>query len=196
VRLVILLAVASAACGTYSMVRPARTLPAHEVEVAAGLAASSLEVNTIGHVAYGVTDRVELLAQNEIWNTFGEARYAIARRGDAPLDVTIGAGGGTAVTLLSAVTSSGNRDSVSGLAGTLSFAIGRELGRVSITAGNRTFVLAAGYLASSTRAAIRIRAFGKGGVFVEAGATYHALLAVAGAGLVIGEGAGGIFLGF
>jgi len=188
--------VVTSACGTYSMIRPADTLPKGKVELAAGLAASSLEVNTIVHGAFGLTDRVELLGQNEVWNTFGEVRYAVRRRGEGPLAVSIGLGGGYAITLLSAVSGAAQGNRANGAAGTASVAVGHDWGRVAVTVGNRSFVLAPGYLATSTRAGIRVRIAGPLGALAELGATYHAKLAVIAAGLAIAEGSLGLFFEF
>lgn len=68
----------SGACGTYSLVRPAETLPGGRVELSAGVAASQLgEANTVLHAAVGINDDIGIMAQNEVWNTFGEVRYGV-----------------------------------------------------------------------------------------------------------------------
>lgn len=191
-RAAIVLAVFASACGTYSMVRPARTLAPGTVEVAAGLAVSTLEANTVGHVAVGVSDRVEVLAQNEIWNTFGELRYQVLRGG--AVDLVLGAGGGYAMTLIAALTSSGDHDTVTGAAGTASIAAGHSWGRVSLTLGNRSFFLVSGYVATSTRLGLRVRAVGRLGFLVEAGATVHAPLDAPSLAFAVGEATGGLFV--
>jgi hypothetical protein len=189
-----LLYVVATGCGTYSMVRPAQTLPPGKVEIAAGLAASELEVNTVVHIAVGVADRVEILGQNEIWNTFGEVRVQVLR--NAPVDVVVGAGGGYAITFLSALTSSGDHDTVTGAAGTASIAIGRDWGSLALTLGNRSFFLASGYLASSTRAGLRVKLGSHLGLLFEGGATVHAPLGALDVAIAIGEATGGLFLQF
>lgn len=200
-------ALAAGGCGTYSMVRPARTLPAGEVELAAGLAASNLgEVNTILHAAVGVAERVEVLAQNEIWNTFGEARYAVlsdapTRGGDGGGDgvgLVVGVGGGRAVTVVSAVTEGVDEDeeTADGAAATVSVAVGKSWDAVSVTLGHRSFFLASGYLAASTRLGVRLHLGSVAGVFLETGGTVHAVLEAAEVGFVMVEGAAGLWVGF
>lgn len=186
------------ACGTYSMVRPANTLPQGKVELAAGLAASQIgEVNSIIHGAYGITDDVEVLAQNEVWNSFVEARYGFLHSDDDhPIALAAGAGVGTAVTFLSAVTESDDADTVRGAAGTVSFAAGHRFGRAELTLGNRTVIFGAGYLASSTRLGLRVDANDHFGVMIEAGGTAHTATWAEGATVGIGEASAGFFVGF
>lgn len=182
-------------CGTYSMMRPADTLPAKHAEVAAGVATSQLgEANTILHAAYGITDRFEVLAQNEVWNSFVEVRYGILKTRPNGLALAVGLGAGRAVTFLSAVTSSGDHEHYDGAAGTGSVAVGRDFGRVALTLGNRTFLFN-GYLASSTRFGMRVLVAGPFGFELEAGATVHTPLG-SGVALTIGEGSGAFFLTF
>jgi hypothetical protein len=186
---VIAFAALASGCGTYSMVRSADTLPKHRVELAGGLATSGFEVNTVAHAAYGITDRVEVLAQNEIWNTFGEVRYGILNSRRDPVGLAVGAGGGAAVTLVSAVSGS------SGAAATASVAVGRDFGRLTLTLGNREILMVGGYLASATRLGARLRVAGGFGVLLEGGATVHTKL-VLGTAIVIGEGTAGLYVGF
>lgn len=150
----------AAGCGTYSMVRPASTLPAGKIEIAGGLATSALgEVNTIAHGAYGVTDRVEVLVQNEVWNTFGEVRFGLLDDETAPVSLAIGVGGGAAVTLLSAVAESDMR--VDGGVGVASVAVGRRWDRFELTLANRSFVFVEGFIATSTRLGVRMPITGR-----------------------------------
>lgn len=190
------LALLLAGCGTYSMVRPAQTLPKGEVELAAGLAASQLgEVNTILHGAYGITDRVELLAQNEIWNSFVELRYGILKQPDSDVGLVVGAGGGYAVTVLSAI-SEGDSETVEGSAGTVSLGVGRRWDNLELTLGNRTVIFGAGYLASSTRLGLRLYAGRRSGFMLEAGGTAHTATWADGATIGLGEASLGFFVGF
>jgi hypothetical protein len=175
------------------MIRPANVLQRGQVEIAGGLAVSQLEANTVAHVAVGLGGHFEVLAQNEIWNTFGELRYQPLR---GAVDLAVGLGGGYATTLLASLTSSGDHDHVDDIAATASIAAGHTWGRFSLTLGNRTFVLGAGYLATSTRLGLRLRVVGPLGFLVEGGATYHAPLGALGTGLLIGEATGGAFLVF
>ena len=186
-------------CGTYSFVRTADTLPAGQVELGAGLAVSQLEANTIVHGAVGLTDEVELLAQNEIWNSYVEARYGVLRSARDGLGLAIGAGLGHAVTLVSALDAATDDDAydrVDDQAATVSLAIGTRWDHASLTLGHRTFYLLEGYLASSTRLSARWFATGRAGLFLEAGATVHAPTSALDAGFAIGEGAAGAFVGF
>jgi len=199
--LVAAFAMFAAACGTYSAVRPARTLRPGHVEVAGGLAASTLgEVNSIAHGAVGIADRLEVLAQNEVLNTFGELRFAIINpdlEHHAPFGLVVGAGGGRAVTLLSALDQAGDHDTYDGGVGTVSLAAGLNGQRVSLTLAHRSFFFAGGYLAASTRLAVRLRVAGDLGVFLEGGGTVHAVLDnLTDTAFFIGEGAAGLWLGF
>jgi hypothetical protein len=183
-----------AGCGTYSMIRPANVLERGKVEIAGGLAVSQLEANTVGHVAVGLGHYFEVLAQNEIWNTFAELRYQAI---EDSIDLSVGLGGGYATTLLATLTSSGSNENVQGAAATVSIAVGHTWGkRFSLTLGNRSFFLSEGYLATSTRLGVRLRIVGPLGVLLEGGATYHAPLGSLGLGLLIGEGTGGLYLAF
>jgi hypothetical protein len=183
-----------AACGTYSMVRPARTLPPGQVEVAAGVAVSQVDASSVAHVALGIDERIEILAQNEILNSFAELRYQVARGG--ALDLVVGAGGGYATTLLAQLSPTGKHDTFRSAAGTASIAIGHTWGPLSLTLGNRNFFLRPGYLASSTRLGLRVRAFGPLGFLIEGGATVHAPLGNLTTAFAIGEATGGLFLAF
>ena len=193
------LAAMAAGCGTYSLVRPAETMRQGKVEVAAGLAVSGIgEANTIVHAAYAVTDDVEVLAQNEIWNTFGEVRYGILHERDDGLSLAVGAGGGQAVTLVSAVGDELDADDAdSGAAGLVSVAVGKRLGPVDLTLGNRSFVqLGGGFIMSSTRLGGRFAIGEHFGLMLEGGATVHAPADALDLALVIGESSAGFWLGF
>jgi hypothetical protein len=197
-RLGLVVVAALAGCGTYSFVRPADTLPEGKVDLAAGLAVSQVEANTILHAAVGVTDDVEILAQNEVWNSFVEARYGFLHSDENGLGLTVGAGAGYAVTLISALTSSSDDeyDSVDGSAATVSLALGKRWPSASVTLGHRTFWLTAGYLASSTRLSLRWYIGERAGLLLEAGATAHMVVEDLSGAFVIGEGAFGGFVGF
>ena len=193
------LAVVAAGCGTYSLVRPAETMRAGKVELAAGLAASSIgEANTIVHAAYAITDDVEVDAQNEIWNTFVEVRYGILHERDDGLSLAVGAGGGQAVTLVSAVGDELDEDSAdTGAAGLVGVSIGKRLGPVDLTLGNRSFVqLGGGFLMSSTRLAARVAIGAHFGVMLEGGGTVHAPLDSVDLAIGIAEGSAGFWVGF
>lgn len=182
-------------CGTYSFVRPAHTLPQGQVEGALGVAASSLEANTVAHLAVGLGGGFEVLAQNEVWNTFGELRYQLLKGGD--VDLTVGAGLGYAVTLISAIdTSDEEYDSTEGGAGMVSIAAGHTWDKVSLTIGHRSMFLDGGYLAASTRASFRALLAGPLGLLLEGGATVHAPLDGIDAAITIPEATVGFFLGF
>lgn len=182
-------------CGTYSFVRPAHTLPQGKVEGALGVAASSIEANTVAHLAVGLGGGFELLAQNEVWNTFGELRYQLVQGGD--VDLTVGAGLGYAVTLISSIdTSDDDYDSADGGAGMVSLAVGHSWDKVSLTLGHRSMFLDGGYLAASTRASVRTLIAGPLGLLLEGGATVHASLDAIDAAITIPEATVGFFLGF
>jgi hypothetical protein len=182
-------------CGTYSFVRPAHTLPQGKVEGALGVAASSIEANTVAHLAVGLGGGFELLAQNEVWNTFGELRYQVVQ-GD--VDLTIGAGAGFAVTLISALDTPNidKYDRTEGGAGMVSLAVGHTWDQLSLTLGHRSMFLDGGYLAASTRASFRALLAGPLGLLLEGGATVHTSLDAFDAAITIPEATVGFFLGF
>lgn len=193
------LAAAAMGCGTYSMVRPAETMRAGRVEVAAGLAASAIgEVNTIIHAAYAITDDVEVIAQNEIWNTFVEGRYGLLHERDEGLSLVVGAGGGQAVTLVSALGDELDTDDADGGGAVLaSAAVGKRLGPVDLTLGNRTFVQANGvFLMSSTRLGVRAGIGDHFGLMLEGGGTVHAPTGDLDLSILIAETSLGFWLGF
>jgi hypothetical protein len=190
---------AAAGCGTYSLVRPADTLPQGKVELSAGLAASALgEVNTIVHAAYGVTDDIEVIAQNEIWNTFVEGRYGFLHERDDCWSLAVGLGGGQAVTLVSAIGDELDEDTAdTGGAGLVSVSVGKRLGPVDLTFGNRTFVqFDGGFLMSSTRLAARLPIGRHFGLMLEAGGTAHAPVESLDLALFLAEASTGFWVGF
>jgi len=188
----------SGACGTYSLVRPAETMPQGRVELAAGIAASQLgEANTILHAAYAITDDVEVLAQNEVWNSFVEVRYGVLHEAHDGVSLALGAGGGEAITLISAVGEALDADEAdSGAAGLVSASIGKRLGAVDLTLGNRTFIQTGAFFMSSTRLAARIAIGDHLGLMLEGGGTAHAPLDAPDVALFIGEGSLGFWVGF
>ena len=188
----------AAGCGTYSLVRPAETLRAGKVELAAGLAASQLgEANTIIHGAIGVTDDVEVLAQNEVWNSFVEVRYGLLHDRDDGMALAIGVGGGQAITLVSAVGEALDEDTAdNGAAGLVSVSVGKRFGAFELTAGNRTFIQVGSFFMSSTRAAVRAAIGDHFGVMLEGGGTAHAPIAHPDLSLFIGEASAGFWVGF
>lgn len=189
----------TSACGTYSMVRPAETLPAGRVELAAGLAASQLgEANTVLHAAVGVTDDVEVLAQNEVWNSFGEVRYGVLHEKPNGMSLAVGVGGGRAITLVSAVGDALDSDEADGgAAGLASVAVGKRFDRVDLTIGNRTFYqFGGGFFMSSTRAAVRFAITGNLGLLLEGGGTVHAPIDAPDLSIFIGEATTGFWIGF
>lgn len=190
--------VMAAGCGTYSLVRPAETMRAGKVELAAGVATSQLgEANTILHAAYAITDDVEILAQNEVWNTFVEARYGVLHERDDGLSLAVGVGGGQAITLVSAVGESLDADDAdNGAAGLVSVSVGKRLGPVDLTVGNRTFVQVGSFFMSSTRGQARFALGEHFGLMLEGGGTVHAPLANPDLALFIGEGSVGFWIGF
>ncbi|MDX2090222.1 MAG: hypothetical protein SFX73_20350 [Kofleriaceae bacterium] len=195
-RLASLVVTLASGCGTYSFVRPAHTLPAGKVEVALGVAASSVEANTVAHLAVGLGGGFEVLAQNEVWNTFGELRYQVLKGGD--VDLTVGAGLGYAVTLVSAIDTSTDDeyDSNEGGAGMVSISAGHRWDKVSLTVGHRSMFLDGGYLAASTRLSFRALLAGSLGILLEGGATLHAPLDTLDAAITMPEGTLGFFVGF
>jgi hypothetical protein len=190
---VIVLAVATTAgCGTYSMMRSADTLKAGRVELAAGLAASQLgDVDSIFHGAVGITDHVELLAQNEVYNSFAEVRYGILHSDTSPVALAVGLGAGYATTLLSDASDSADR--YDGTAATASLAIGKTWQRIALTLMNRTFLLSSGDVASSTRFGARLLVAGGFGIEGEVGGTTHVASSTT---FFNGEASFGLFFGF
>lgn len=187
------------ACGTYSLVRPAETLPAGRVELSAGVAASQLgEANTVLHAAVGINDDIEVLAQNEVWNTFGELRYGVLHEKPNGISLAVGAGAGRAITLISAVGDALDADEAdAGAAGVVEVAVGKRLDRVDLTVGNRTFYqFGGGFVMSSTRAAVRFAIADSFGLMLEGGGTVHAPIDALDVSLFIGEGSAGFWIGF
>jgi len=195
--LLVVLALASG-CGTYSLVRSADTMPAGRVELSAGMAASALgEVNTIIHGAYAITDDVEVLAQNEVWNTFAEVRYGVLHSDKNGVGVTFGAGAGQAITLVSAIGEELDpEDANNGAAALVSAWIGKRLGTVYLTLGNRTFFQFDGYMMSSTRAAARLSLGDHFGLMAEGGGTAHAPLDEPSLSIFIAEASAGFWVGW
>lgn len=196
---IITLASALGGCGTYSMVRPAETMRQGKVEIAAGLAVSAIgEANTIVHAAYAVNDDIEILAQNEIWNTFLEVRWGLLHERDDEMSLVVGAGGGQAVTLVSAVGDEIDSDSADGAAaGEITVAVGKRLGPVDLTLGNRTFVQLDGdFLMSSTRLGVRLPIGRHFGLMLEGGGTAHAPVDSLDLAIFIAETSAGFWVGF
>ena len=194
-----LLLVAASACGTYSLVRPAETMPAGRVELTAGVAASRLgEVNPVFHGAVAITDDVEVLAQNEVWNSFAELRYGILHTRRHGLALAVGAGAGRAITLVSALGEELDLDDADGgAAGLVSVAVGKQWAHLDLTLGNRTFVQTSGsFFMSSTRAVVRLILSRHVGVLLEGGGTVHAPTDQPDASLFIAEGTLGFWVGF
>jgi hypothetical protein len=190
--------VGCSACGTYSLVRPAETMRKGHLELSAGLAASQLgEANPILHAAYAFTDDIEVIAQNEVWNAFVEARYGLLHDAPNGLSLALGVGGGRAITLVSAVGESLDADEAdSGAAGLVSASIGKRLGNVDLTLGNRTFVQSGRFFMSSTRLAVRLAIGSHFGLMLEGGGTVHAPIESPDLALFIGEGSLGFWVGF
>ncbi|MCE9576852.1 MAG: hypothetical protein K8W52_27140 [Deltaproteobacteria bacterium] len=188
----------TSACGTYSLVRPAETMRAGKVELAAGLAASQLgEVNTILHAAVAITDDLELDAQNEFLNSFVEARYGILHNAPDGLALAVGLGAGRAITLVSAVGDELDGDTAdAGFAGVATVSVGKRWGAVDLTIGNRTFVQSGNFFMSSTRLAARFAIGAHFGLMAEAGGTVHAPIKEPDLALFIGEGSVGFWTGF
>jgi hypothetical protein len=186
------------ACGTYSLVRPAETMRAGKVELAAGLAASQLgEVNTILHAAVAITDDVEVDAQNEFLNSFAEVRYGILHHARHGLALAVGLGAGRAITLVSAVGDSlDGKSANAGLAGVASVSVGKRWGALDLTLGNRTFVQTGDFFMSSTRLAARFAIGAHFGLMFEGGGTVHAPIRSPDLALFIGEGSVGFWTGF
>ncbi|MCA9678044.1 MAG: hypothetical protein H6708_25945 [Kofleriaceae bacterium] len=187
----------AAGCGTYSAVRPADTLRAGRVELAAGLAASQLgEANTVLHGAIGVTDRVEVLGQNEVWNSFVEGRVGLLHSDQDPLGLALGVGAGYAVTLVSALGEEVQDGGDSGAAVTVSASVGKRWGQVELTLAHRTFFMTAGFFAASTRIGVRAHIGDNFGLLLEGGATIHAPTSSPSLAIGIGEATTGVFVGF
>jgi hypothetical protein len=196
---VALLLASTTACGTYSLVRPADTLPAGRVELAAGLAASQLgEVNTIVHGAVGITDDVEVFGHNEFLNTFGEVRYGILHSDDRrprpgswprfrPRDHP-GVGDRRRARLRQR-----RRRRRRGRQRHDRQALGldRAGGRQPHLRPDRN-----AFLMSSTRAQARVGVSRSFGLLVEVGGTVHAPTDALDASLFIGEGSLGLWVGF
>ncbi len=186
-------------CGTYSLVRPADTLRAGKAEVAAGLAAGGFgEINPILHGAVGVTDDVEVIGQTEVWNSFVEGRFGILHDRDNGLSLAVGVGAGRAVTLVSLLGDEvDSTDANGGAAGVVSASVGKRLGPIELTFGNRTFVQTNGdFFMSSTRLAMRGAIGEHFGLMLEAGGTVHAPIQHPDLSFFIPEASVGFWIGF
>lgn len=194
-----LLAAATAACGTYSLVRPAETLPKGRVELATGVAASQLgEANTILHAAVGLTDDLEAYIHNEFLNTYGEVRYGVLHNASDDVALAVGLGFGRAITLVSAIGDTLDSDSADGgTAGVASVTVGKRLDAIELSVGNRTLIQTdGGFLMSSTRLQIRATVSPHFGLLGELGGTTHAPTDDFGNSIFITEGALGLWIGF
>lgn len=191
-----LVAAASSACGTYSYVRSADTMPAGRVELTGAIAASQLEANTVVHGAYAITDRLEVIGQNEIWNSFVGLRFGILHSERDGIGLAIGAGGGQAVTLVSAIGEEVKDGGDSGAAGVVEVAVGKRFGDVSLTLGHREFYMVPGFVAASSRLGVRWDLGDHFGLLLEGGATIHAPTSDPSLAIVIGEGTAGFWVGF
>jgi hypothetical protein len=185
----LLASVSVSACGTYSMLRPADTIPRGAFEVNAGLAANGLgEVLPVVQGAIGLADRLELVGQYEIYNGFGELRGQVLDSRQHGVGLTLGVGGGVGFTFAEALGE--DEETVNDGAATASLVIGRELGSVDLYLGDRIMWLIPSYAVNTTKLGVRINAGRYFRVIAEGGATIH------NGGAVLAEGTVAIGLGF
>ncbi len=180
----------SSGCGTYSMLRSADTLPEGRVELNAGIAANAFgEVIPVGQAAIGVHDRVELLAQWELWNAFAEARVGLLNSERDGIGLTVGVGGGAGSTALEETTDE-LLDIENDAVMTGSIAIGKRWDWFELTLGNRTMWLVPNFWVNSTRVGLRFNAGPHFRFIIEGGATVHH------GAFAVGEGTVGIGTGW
>jgi hypothetical protein len=167
------------ACGTYTHVRGADNLPRGGVELAAGLAANQLgEVLPVLAGAVGITDRLELEAQYEIYSALAEVRFAILSSERDGLALALGVGGGAATVLV--VEEEGDSDA----AALLDVVVGRRWDRLELYLSEKAiWMVSKGYVINALRAGVRWRA-GQAIFGAEGGASiHHDFLALAEASL-------------
>lgn len=177
----------SVACGTYSALRPADNLRRGEVDVAAGLAANQIgEVLPVVRATVGVTDRIEIGAQYEVYSALASARLALLRSDEHGIAVSAGVEGGY-VSVLDALDGDDYDLGIQGeaLGGVL--AVGRRWRSLEIYAVTKA--LAAGWGQGSTsflgvyRAGLRIALGDHFYLGAEGGGTLHH-------SVFVGEGTG------
>ncbi|MFO0747800.1 MAG: hypothetical protein U1F43_19360 [Myxococcota bacterium] len=182
VALAALAALAAPACGTYSHMRPADNLEAGRAEVSAGLAFNTLpEVLPVVSAAVGLTDRIELEGQYEVYSALAEVRFGVLTTKANDFALSLGVGGGYASLWVDEFVGHG--------AALADLALGRRFGEhVEVYLGHKLMWLGGGgYLLNATRAGVRV-SWPWGHVGVEGGATVHHSF------LVVGEGTG--YIGF
>jgi hypothetical protein len=173
---ILVTAVASGGCGTYSLLRPADTLPAGRVDLGAGVAVSSLpQTVAVAHAHVGLADWLEVGAHYEVYSAFGEARLGVLSTSRNGFALAVGGGAG------------GVRTLGWGPAAMTSVTVGRRFGDLDVYLGNR-FVYAPGRATiDATKLGARLTLRDRIYVGVEGGATWHTVLwlaeASAGAGV-------------
>lgn len=172
------------ACGTYSHLRPADNLRAGGVEVSAGVAMSSVpEVVPVVQAAVGVTDRVEIEGQYEVYSALAELRFGVLSTERHGVALAIGAGGGMASVWQDLGDDSFRDGAVVG-----DVVFGKRWDAVELYLSDKAVVLVStGYVINAVKAGVRGRFHGvhlglEGGV-----TTHHAFIA-------LGEGT--VYLGF
>lgn len=174
--------VATQACGTYSHIRPADNLEHGKLELSGGLAANTLpEVLPVVSFAYGISDRVELEAQYEVYSALAEVRFGLLTTKADDFALALGVGGGYASLWVN--------DFVGHGAALADLVLGRRFGEhVELYLGHKFMWLGgSGYLLNATRLGVR-GSWGWGHIGFEGGATVHHSF------LVVGEATG--YIGF
>jgi hypothetical protein len=174
-------------CGTHSLLRPADTLSAGRLEVTAGTAANTIpEAIPVLQVAYGVTDRVELVGQHEGATAIVEARYQAVARAEHGFSLTVGLGGG-AVATRGAEGGSGGAAAVGSCV-----VVGTRAAGIDVYLGNRSFAALGGGSAwlSASRAGVSLPLGHHLRLIAEGGVTLHAGV------VTVGEGTAALAVGF
>jgi hypothetical protein len=91
------LLLSSMACGTFSSLRPADTLSEKEVEFTGAVAANHIGIVVPAlRIDYGVSDRVEIGAQYEVYSYLVNARYGLLKSEEDGIGLALGLAAGEA----------------------------------------------------------------------------------------------------
>jgi hypothetical protein len=172
-----------ASCGTYSLLRPADTLRAGQVELGAGVAVAAGHgySEAVGHARahVGLTDWLELGAQYEEYTTFAEVRFGLLSSERHGIALALGAGAGVYTAWQWNVAWDRPLTLTSNTAGLgeVSLTLGRRWRWLEVYAGDRFFAISAdgstwGTL-NAVKAGVRFTLWRHLVLGLEGGATLH-----------------------